>query len=229
MKIVAFTGAGISRESGLRTFRDSEDGLWEGYEVNEVASLKGWWKDPAKVLSFYDMRRREVIAAQPNEAHKALAELERSHEVVVITQNVDDLHERAGSTHVLHLHGEVLQVRPVDDEGRCLPWREDLHLGDLDPVTGAQLRPNVVWFGEGLPALDEALTEALAPDVEVLIVVGTTLNVYPAALVATETQARRVYLVDPTPPTLPVPNLTVFAEQATTGVRRVVAQIESGA
>lgn len=225
MKIVVFSGAGISRESGLRTFRDSEDGLWEGYDVQEVASLKGWWNDPAKVLRFYDMRRREVMKAQPNRGHVALAELEIGHDVTVITQNVDDLHERAGSSRVLHLHGEVLKVRPVDDEARALPWLNDLHLGDLDPSTGCQLRPNVVWFGEGLPNLDQALDIALAPDVEVLVVVGTTLNVYPAALVATETSADKVFLVDPHPPTLAVRNLTVFAEPASTGVQRVVEEI----
>jgi NAD-dependent deacetylase len=228
MKIVAFTGAGISRESGLRTFRDSQDGLWEGYDVNEVASIKGWWNDPAKVLAFYDMRRREVLKAQPNDGHKALAELEKHHEVVVITQNVDDLHERAGSTHVIHLHGEVLKVRSVDDDERTMPWTEDLQMGDVDPVTAAQLRPFVVWFGEGLPELDGALRIACAPDVDVLVVVGTTLNVYPAALVATETCASRVYLVDPTPPTLPVPNLTIFAEPASSGVRRVVEELRRG-
>jgi NAD-dependent deacetylase len=227
VKIVAFTGAGISRESGLRTFRDSGDGLWEGYNVQDVASLKGWWKDPAQVLSFYDMRRREVLAAQPNAGHLALAALESDHEVVVVTQNVDDLHERAGSTHVIHLHGEVLKVRPIDDESRVLSWREELHIGDLDPVTGSQLRPHVVWFGEGLPKLDEALAVALAPDVDVLIVVGTSLNVYPAAMVATETSARHVFLVDPRPPALPAANLTVFAEPASTGVPRVVQRIQA--
>lgn len=225
MKIVVFTGAGVSRESGLRTFRDSVDGLWEGYDIEEVASIRGWWRDPAKVLDFYNYRRREVRNAQPNAAHLAIAELEANHQVVVITQNIDDLHERAGSTRVIHLHGEVLKVRPEHDETRTLPWTEDLYLGDLDPVSKRQLRPFVVWFGEGLPELPRAMAEALAPDVDVLLVVGTTLNVYPAAMVATETRAQRVILVDPEPPGLAVANLEVVPQPAATGVPQVVRSL----
>ncbi len=228
MKVVAFTGAGISRESGLRTFRDSGDGLWEGYDVREVASIEGWWRDPEQVLDFYNMRRREVLRAEPNEAHRAIAELEAQHDVVVVTQNIDDLHERAGSSHVVHLHGEILKVRPEDDEERTLVWRGDLHLGDMDPATGAQLRPHVVWFGEGLPELDRAMELALAPDVDALIVVGTSLNVYPAALIATESLAERVYVVDPDPPALFAPNLRVVAEPATVGVRIVADELLAG-
>lgn len=223
MKVVVFTGAGISRESGLATFRDSEDGLWNGYDILQVASIQGWWNDPAKVLDFYNLRRRDVQGAEPNAAHFALAELEQYHEVIVITQNVDDLHERAGSTRVIHLHGELLKARPENDElhERVVEWRGDIHLGDLDE-TGSQMRPHIVWFGEGLPKLEEALHVALADDVDALIVVGTTLEVYPAAMVATETRATRVYLVDPMPPTLPVRNLICYQETATEGVRRVV-------
>jgi len=227
MKIVVFTGAGMSRESGLRTFRDSGDGLWNGYNVEDVASLQGWWRDPEQVLRFYDMRRREVLAAKPNNGHMAVAELENEHEVVVVTQNVDDLHERAGSSRVIHLHGEVLKVRPVDDDTRVMTWHGNLQLGDVDPWSGSQLRPHVVWFGEGLPMLEEALSVAMAPDVDVLIVVGTTLNVYPAARVATDTCARHAFLVDPRPPALHLCNLTVFAEPATTGVPRVVRHIRA--
>jgi NAD-dependent deacetylase len=228
MNIVAFTGAGISRESGLRTFRDAADGLWEGHDINEVANIRGWWANPQKVLDFYNMRRREVRAAEPNDGHLALAELEKDHRVTVITQNIDDLHERAGSSKVIHLHGEILKVRPFgEDDTRTIDWIEDVKLGDVDPSTGAQLRPHVVWFGEGLPELDRALKIALSPSVDALIVVGTTLNVYPAAYIATETRAWRVFLVDPHPPDLSVANLKIFAEAASTGVRRVLRDLES--
>lgn len=228
MNIVVFSGAGISRESGLKTFRDSEDGLWEGYDVNEVANIQGWWADPKKVLDFYNFRRREVRNAVPNEAHRALVELEEKHHVTVITQNIDDLHERAGSLNVIHLHGEVLRVRPFgEDESMTQPWHEDLNLGDVDAKSGAQLRPHVVWFGEGLPELDRAMRIALDPSVDILIVVGTTLNVYPAAYIATETHAARVFLIDPHPPDLVVHNLTVVPEIASVGVRKVVDDILS--
>lgn len=222
MKIVVFTGAGVSRESGLKTFRDSEDGLWEGYDVREVASPEGWRADPEKVLAFYDMRRREVLDAQPNEAHRAIAELEKNHDVVVITQNIDDLHERAGSTQVIHLHGEILKVRPVNDETDTLEWTGDLPYGTRHPKTGALLRPFVVWFGEGLPELNFAMEIALARDVDVLIVVGTTLQVFPAAFVATESRAERIFVVDPNPPDWERHGLTVIAEPATTGMRKVM-------
>lgn len=226
MKIVAFTGAGISRESGLKTFRDSKDGLWEGYDINEVANVRGWYADTQKVLNFYNMRRREVRSAQPNDGHIALAELERDHDVTVVTQNIDDLHERAGSTKVIHLHGEIFKVRPFgEDETVTIDWVEDVNLGDVDPTTGIQLRPHVVWFGEGLPELNRAMKIALAPDVDALIVVGTTLNVYPAAFIATETKAWNVFLVDPHPPALPVANLRIYPEAASTGLRRVVEDL----
>lgn len=225
MKIVVFTGAGISRESGLTTFRD-QGGLWEGHRVAEVASIQGWWADPQKVLQFYNWRRQEVLKAQPNAAHLALAALEWEHEVHVITQNVDDLHERAGSTQVIHLHGELLKARPADDEEHhsVVPWTDDIRLGTLDD-RGVQMRPHIVWFGEGLPALPGAMECALGEDVDVLIVVGTTLEVYPAALIATETKAKQVFLVDPAPPTLRVRNLMAIQEPATVGVRRVVDQL----
>ena len=241
MKIIVFSGAGVSRESGLKTFRDSEDGLWEGFDVMTVASLQGWWDDPQTVLDFYNMRRREVIAAEPNDGHLALAELERIHDVTVITQNVDNLHERAGSQKVIHLHGEVLKARPADpaqalldsntdwpafDQERIIPWSKDLNLGDCDSK-GAQLRPHIVWFGEALPEIDRAMEIALAPDVDILIVVGTTLNVYPAALLATETKAQTVYVVDPEPPPLRVRGLNIVKQPATKGLRFVVNEILS--
>ncbi len=241
MKIVVFTGAGVSRESGLLTFRDSVDGLWEGHDVMTVASIQGWWNDPQTVLDFYNARRRDVRKAVPNEAHFALAELEKEHEVTIITQNVDDLHERAGSSRVIHLHGELFKARPADDRQALLPsegdwpkfnpdrivrWLDDLNLGDCDSL-GYQLRPHIVWFGEGLPEIETALDIALSPDVDILIVVGTTLNVYPAAMVATETQAKKVYVIDPNPPTLDVKGLTVLRQPATIGVRTVVEEVLS--
>jgi NAD-dependent deacetylase len=241
MKVVVFTGAGVSRESGLLTFRDSEDGLWEGHDVMAVASIQGWWNDPQRVLDFYNSRRRDVRNALPNAAHFALAELEKMHDVTVITQNVDDLHERAGSRNVIHLHGEVLKVRPADDsqatlkttgdwpkfdETRILEWTEDLNLGDCDSK-GFQLRPHIVWFGEGLPEIERAMEIALGDDVDVLIVVGTTLNVYPAAMIATETLANRAYIIDPDPPVLNVKGLTIVRQKASLGVRSVVDEILS--
>lgn len=228
MKIVVFTGAGVSRESGLKTFRDSDDGLWEGHDIEAVASIRGWWKDPQRVLDFYNTRRREVIKATPNAGHAALAELERGHDVTVITQNVDDLHERAGSKRVIHLHGSVLKARAADDPfSEVIDWREDLNLGHYHPKTGTQLRPDIVWFGEGLPRLDEALDIALADDVDVLIVVGTTLTVYPAALVATESQASQIFVIDPAPPELPMRNVTIIKAPASVGVRKVVDQLQA--
>jgi NAD-dependent deacetylase len=241
MKIVVFTGAGVSRESGLLTFRDSEDGLWEGFDVMTVASIQGWWNDPQTVLDFYNARRRDVRKAEPNPAHLALAELEAHHDVTLITQNVDDLHERAGSKNVIHLHGEVFKARPADDaqatlktdgdwpkfdESRIVTWRDDLNLGDVDKF-GFQLRPHIVWFGEGLPEIERAMAIALAPDVDILVVVGTTLNVYPAAMIATETRANQTFVIDPAPPPLNVPSLTIVKQPASIGVRKVVDEILS--
>lgn len=229
MKVVVFTGAGVSRESGLLTFRDSEDGLWEGHDVMQVASIQGWWNDPQTVLDFYNKRRQDVRRAEPNAAHRAIASLEEHHEVVVITQNVDDLHERAGSSNVIHLHGEVLKARPAElepDNASIVDWVEDLNLGDCD-AQGRQLRPNIVWFGEGLPEIERAMDIALADDVDVLIVVGTTLNVYPAAMIATETRAKRVFVIDPAPPPLNVKGLRILKQPATTGVQMAIDEILS--
>lgn len=176
-KMIVLTGAGISAESGLRTFRDS-DGLWEGYDVYEVASPTGWEKNPALVQDFYNMRRNDVKAAQPNAAHTGLAKLEADYDVRIITQNIDDLHERAGSTKVLHLHGEILKKRSVLDDTRLYPADGDIVMGDLAP-DGGQFRPHVVWFGEAVTMIEPAILEIVQADVFVLI--GTSLNVYPAA------------------------------------------------
>src|SRR5690349_10654015 len=154
-KLVVLTGAGVSAESGLKTFRDS-DGLWEGYDVYEVATPQGWKKDPALVLEFYNMRRRNVLEVQPNAAHKALAELEKDFDVTIVTQNIDDLHERAGSTRVLHLHGEIFKMRSENKESLVYPITGDIHMGDL-AEDGAQLRPAIVWFNEEVPMIPRAI------------------------------------------------------------------------
>ena len=171
------SGAGISAESGLKTFRDS-DGLWMGYDVYEVASPQGWYKNPQLVLDFYNARRKDVASALPNAAHIGLAELENDFDVTVITQNIDDLHERAGSSNVLHLHGEIFKMRSVDDEYSVFDIRGDINLGDM-ATDGAQLRPHIVWFGEAVPMMEKAA--AVLNDCDYFVVVGTSLQVYPAA------------------------------------------------
>ncbi len=176
-RLVVLTGAGISAESGLKTFRDS-DGLWEGYNIEDVATPRAWHRDPQLVLDFYNMRRSAVLEAQPNEAHKVLAELEQHYDVHVVTQNIDDLHERAGSTKVLHLHGEILKMRSEHNEDLVYPISQDIKLGDT-AEDGAQLRPQIVWFEEPVPLIADAIPIMHSADVFVLI--GTSLAVYPAA------------------------------------------------
>jgi NAD-dependent deacetylase len=179
-KLVVLTGAGISAESGLRTFRDS-DGLWEGYNIDDVATPRAWQKDPKLVLDFYNMRRKDILAAQPNAAHLGLAALEEKYDVHIITQNIDDLHERAGSTNVIHLHGEILKMRAENhphDERHALSIVGDILPGDMNDK-GSQLRPHIVWFEEPVPNIELAIPIMEAANVFVLI--GTSLAVYPAA------------------------------------------------
>ncbi len=176
-KLVVLSGAGISAESGLRTFRDS-DGLWEGYAIEDVATPRAWKRSPQVVLDFYNERRRNVAAASPNAAHYGLVELERKYEVSIITQNIDDLHERAGSTQVLHLHGEIFRMRSDADPSLRFDIRGDMKLGDLAP-DGAQLRPDIVWFEEPVPMIQMAAMEVSNADI--FLVIGTSLVVYPAA------------------------------------------------
>ncbi len=176
-RLIVLTGAGISAESGLRTFRDS-DGLWEGYPVEEVATPRAWKKDPERVLRFYNMRRQDVLQAEPNMAHKKLAELEADFDVYIITQNIDDLHERAGSRHVLHLHGEIFKMRSEKNENLVYDIRSDIHPGDT-AEDGAQLRPHIVWFEEPVPMISKAIL--LMRTADILVVIGTSLAVYPAA------------------------------------------------
>lgn len=216
-KLVVFTGAGISAESGLKTFRGS-DGLWEGYSIEEVATPEGWKKNPAQVLEFYNLRRKQCIAAQPNAAHVALRELEAYFEVHIITQNIDDLHERAGSTNVLHLHGEIRKVQSSLNPRFVYGMKEDtLVLGDTCEL-GSQLRPHVVWFGEAVPNLDRAAR--LTAEADIFVVIGTSLQVYPAANLLYETKPNcRVYLVDPAADTLRLEShVTRIAQPATVGV-----------
>jgi NAD-dependent deacetylase len=176
-KLVVLTGAGISAESGLKTFRDS-DGLWEGYDVMEVATPRGWKKDPALVLEFYNMRRKNVLDAQPNEAHTGLAALEKDFDVHIITQNIDDLHERSGSSRVLHLHGEIFKMRSEKNESLVYDIRGDIKLGDV-AEDGSQLRPNIVWFEEPVPMIEAAIP--VVREADIFVVIGTSLVVYPAA------------------------------------------------
>jgi NAD-dependent deacetylase len=176
-KLVVLTGAGISAESGLKTFRDS-DGLWEGYDLNEVATPGAWRRNPSLVLEFYNMRRQNVLEAKPNPAHVGLAELEEHFDVQIITQNIDDLHERAGSSKILHLHGEILKMRSEFDESLVYPIDKNINIGDLAD-DGAQLRPNIVWFEEPVPLISEAVT--LVRHSDIFVVIGTSLAVYPAA------------------------------------------------
>lgn len=199
-KLVILTGAGISAESGIKTFRDS-DGLWEGHDVLEVATPEGWAKNSGLVLDFYNKRRQELKVVQPNLGHQILEGLERDFDVHIITQNVDDLHERAGSTKVLHLHGELLKVRSTKTENYILDWQGDLNLGDLDEYHH-QLRPHIVWFGEEVPALEEAVN--LTQDADIFAVIGTSLQVYPAAGLIDFTKNQiPLFYIDPKPAKIP--------------------------
>ncbi|WQX86608.1 NAD-dependent deacylase [Helicobacter pylori] len=192
--LVILSGAGISAESGIKTFRDA-DGLWEGHDIMEVASPYGWKKNPQKVLDFYNQRRRQLFEVYPNKAHKALAELEKHYQVNIITQNVDDLHERAGSSRILHLHGELLNVRSEKDPNLVYRWEKDLNLGDL-AKDKSQLRPDIVWFGEAVPLLEEAIS--LVKQAHLLIIIGTSLQVYPAASLYTHAHKDAlIYYIDP--------------------------------
>ncbi|UQD57490.1 NAD-dependent deacylase [Flavobacterium sp. K5-23] len=195
-RLVVLTGAGISAESGIKTFRDS-DGLWEGHNVMDVATPEGWNKNPELVLDFYNQRRKQLKEVHPNLGHQILAELESHFDVQIITQNVDDLHERAGSKNVLHLHGELLKVRSVANPNYILDWQEDLNLGDFDSNKN-QLRPHIVWFGEEVPALEEAIV--LTETADYFAVIGTSLQVYPAAGLIDFTNAETpLFYIDPKP------------------------------
>jgi len=223
-KIVVLTGAGVSQESGIRTFRDS-DGLWEEYRIEDVATYEAWENDPQLVLEFYNQRRKQLLEAKPNLAHYALVELEKKYDVQIITQNVDDLHERAGSKKVLHLHGELKKSRSSIDDSIIYPidgW--ELKLGDLCEK-GSQLRPHIVWFGEAVPLIE--LAARLTEQADIFIVIGTSLNVYPAAgLVHYIKPVIKKYLIDPNDcKTDGIENLTFIKEKAGVGVPALVDQL----
>lgn len=222
-KIVILSGAGISAESGIKTFRD-QDGLWENYDVNEVASIDGWYKNPELMIRFYNERRAQLADCQPNRAHKIIAELEKLFHVVVVTQNVDDLHERAGSSHIIHLHGELTKVcsehqkRHVQDIGY-----QPIRYGDR-AADGNLLRPFIVWFGEAVPLLENAIAEVQTADA--LIVIGTSLNVYPAAgLIYYANNKIPIFVVDPND-VQPISRRVHFVkEKATKGMELVRNQL----
>jgi NAD-dependent deacetylase len=217
-KLVVLTGAGISAESGIKTFRDS-DGLWEGHNVMDVATPEGWQRNPELVLDFYNQRRRQLHDVTPNPGHQILAELEKDFDVHIITQNVDNLHESAGSSKVLHLHGELFKVRSTRNHRDILDWKNDLLLGDFD-TNGHQLRPHIVWFGEDVPALEEAI--AITQQADIFAVIGTSLQVYPAAgLIDFTGPEVPLFYIDPKPVKIPdLSNpLTVIPEVASEGMR----------
>ncbi len=218
-KLVVLTGAGISAESGLKTFRDM-DGLWEGYNVYEVATPTGFAKNPELVLDFYNMRRKDVAAAQPSGAHKGLAKLEKDFDVTIITQNIDDLHERGGSSNIIHLHGEIFKMRSVTNPKLIYDIRGDIKVGDL-AEDGGQLRPYIVWFDEQVPMIEDAIEVMTIADV--FVVIGTSLLVYPAAGLINYAPAYiPKFIIDKNIPyTYSVNNLTAIEKPATQGVEEL--------
>ena len=219
-KIVALTGAGMSAESGISTFRDS-NGLWENHDIMDVASPEGWTKNPSLVLDFYNKRRAQLKEVKPNRGHEILAQLEKDFDIQIITQNVDNLHERAGSTNVLHLHGELTKVRSTVNENHILNWTEDLHLGDVD-YKGNQLRPHIVWFGEPVPAIEQAVE--IIKEADIVLIIGTSLQVYPAAgLMHYAKPHVPVYYIDPNPATIyELANpLEILAMSASEGLEKI--------
>jgi NAD-dependent deacetylase len=222
--IVVFTGAGISAESGIKTFRDS-GGLWEEYNINDVATPQAWDKNKALVLDFYNKRRKQVMEAQPNAAHYALVELEKKYDVQIITQNIDDLHERAGSKKVLHLHGEITKSRSSTDATLIYKIKgTDILLGERC-ARGSQLRPHIVWFGEMVPLMDTA--NAMAEKATIFMVVGTSMAVYPAAGLIDYTPSKTPkFLIDPNEINIPgIANLTVIKEKASIGLPLLVKEL----
>ncbi len=222
-RLVVLTGAGISAESGLKTFRDS-DGLWEGFDINEVATATAWRKNPELVLDFYNERRKNVKNVQPNSAHIALAELEKYFNVTIITQNIDDLHERGGSKNVLHLHGEIFKMRSVSDESITYRIDGDIQLGDLAD-NGSQLRPHIVWFEEPVPMIEMAAE--IMKTADILLIVGTSLVVYPAAgLVNYAPWKIPKFIVDKKIPSASaLYNLTAIEKSATEGMKDIIGML----
>ena len=221
--LVILSGAGMSQESGIRTFRDM-DGLWEEYDVMEVATPEAWARNPQLVMKFYNDRRRQLYDCVPNMGHLGLVDLEKYFELDIVTQNIDDLHERAGSSKVLHLHGELKKARSSVDESLIYDidgW--ELKFGDLC-AKGSQLRPHIVWFGEAVPAMDEAI--AIVQKADILVVIGTSLNVYPAAGLINYTKSGTpIYVIDPERPEVFIRNVTYIQEKAGRGVEILKEQL----
>jgi len=225
-KLVVLTGAGISAESGINTFRDT-NGLWEGHDVLEVASPEGYLTNPELVLDFYNKRRKQLLEVSPNKAHFNLTHLETIFKVEIITQNVDDLHERAGSSNITHLHGELLKVRSTLDENDVLDWRKDLLLGDLCKKK-SQLRPHIVWFGEAVPLLEKAIE--ITQTADILLIIGTSMQVYPAASLINYVKPNTpIYFIDPKPTVSKndFNNFTIIKELASTGTDTLVKILRS--
>ena len=229
-KIVFITGAGISAESGISTFRDS-DGLWEKYPVQVVASIEGYHRDPELVINFYNERRKQLLDCKPNGAHRLVAELEKMYDVTVVTQNVDNLHEKAGSTNIIHLHGELMKATSSrnPNDPRCIVTLDEDHLeikmGDK-AKDGSQLRPFIVWFGEAVPMIEPAIDEVSEADI--LVVIGTSLNVYPAAgLLRYAKRNCKMYLIDPKPINVPMDlNIHVIAKGASAGMKELIEMLK---
>ncbi len=221
-RVVILTGAGISAESGIKTFRDA-NGLWEGHDVMQVASPIGWENNRELVLDFYNKRRKQLLAVNPNAAHKALVELEDHFDVQIITQNIDDLHERAGSSHVTHLHGELLKARSTFDEDLVMDWKKDIKVGDFCEYN-YQLRPHVVWFGEAVPMFQKAAE--ITETANILIVIGTSMQVYPAAgLVDFAPSDIPIYFIDPKPNITGSGKLEIIEKKAVEGVPLIVKRL----
>ena len=229
-KLVVLTGAGVSAESGITTFRDS-NGLWENFKVEDVASIEGWYANPKLVLDFYNARRAQLADVKPNAAHRAIAELENEYDVTVVTQNVDNLHERAGSTRIIHLHGELTKVRPENTYNEMDGFSEEsvfdigtdyINIGDLAP-NGSQLRPHIVWFGEAVPKINIAIDAVEAADI--LLIVGTSLQVYPAAgLYAYAKNETPIYIIDPKDVPVRDGRITHIKDVATRGMETFKTQ-----
>lgn len=229
MKTIVFlTGAGISAESGIQTFRDC-NGLWNNYNVEDVASIDGWHRNPQLMLEFYNKRRFDLLGVEPNDAHRAITKLQEKYRVVVITQNVDDLHERAGTDMVLHLHGELRKVCSSADKETCvheLPLDIPIHIGDK-AEDGSQLRPYIVWFGEDVPRFSDACN--IVQSADIFVVIGTSLEVYPAASLIIYSRAKQNYIIDPNVPKDKLEeldsNIHVFNMTATQGMKKLLKEL----
>ncbi|MBK6700177.1 MAG: NAD-dependent deacylase [Saprospiraceae bacterium] len=224
-KIIFFTGAGMSAESGIKTFRDA-DGLWEGHDVMKVASIQGWHADPELVLDFYNQRRRQLLESFPNKAHIDIANLQDRFNIQIITQNVDDLHERAGNKQVIHLHGELLKSRSVNNHFKTYTCKTDIRLGDRNE-SGHQLRPHIVWFGEEVPMMELAIQSAI--DADICVIVGSSLQVYPAAgFVAYLPSIMPIYYIDPKPVLTAelarFKSLKIIPKKATDGLKELLTE-----